>query len=98
MQAPPEQFGSVGALNSGQNDRPDTLCRVDLDPQNENESDELPCSTAEARNCAHETSESGWTLLKKKRRLDKLDLGDQGCAVTVVHDIDPRVEQITIYV
>ena len=33
MQAPPERYGYVTALNTGVNDRPDALCVVDLDEQ-----------------------------------------------------------------
>ena len=33
MQAPPERYGYVSALNAGENDRPDALCVVDLDAQ-----------------------------------------------------------------
>ena len=33
MQAPPERYGYVSALNTGVNDRPDALCVVDLDAQ-----------------------------------------------------------------
>jgi selenium-binding protein 1 len=33
MQAPPERYGYVAALNYGRNDRPDVLCVVDLDRQ-----------------------------------------------------------------
>lgn len=33
MQAPPERYGYVSALNPGGNDRPDALCVVDLDAE-----------------------------------------------------------------
>jgi methanethiol oxidase len=33
MQAPPETYGYVVALNYGRNDKPDALCVVDLDPE-----------------------------------------------------------------
>ena len=33
MEAPPERYGYVAALNYGRNDKPDVLCTIDLDPE-----------------------------------------------------------------
>ncbi len=58
MQAPPERYGYVTALNTGVNDRPDALCVVDLDVQSSTCGQTI--YTLEMPNVGDELHHFGW--------------------------------------